>query len=92
MKYVPYHLYMNGDGTEQCWDEMAMGSWWWDFQVRPIALSNVSISDANQWIIRSFTQGCDSIAHHTCKQQDLAHNIQKQQAGMAHLSHSRSGI
>lgn len=34
MKYAPYRLYMNSDGTEQCWDEMATGSWWWDIQVR----------------------------------------------------------
>ena len=34
MKYAPYHLYTNEDGTNQCWDEMATGSWWWDVQVR----------------------------------------------------------
>ena len=34
MKYAPYRLYMNDDGTDQCWDEMATGSWWWDIQVR----------------------------------------------------------
>jgi Plavaka transposase len=34
MKYTPYHLYMNEDGTDQCWSEMAPGSWWWDTQVR----------------------------------------------------------
>ena len=34
MKYAPYRLYMNEDGTDQCWDEMATGSWWWDTQVR----------------------------------------------------------
>jgi hypothetical protein len=34
MKYAPYRLYMNDDGTDQCWDEMATGSWWWDVQVR----------------------------------------------------------
>ena len=34
MKYAPYHLYMSDDGTNQCWDEMATGSWWWDIQVR----------------------------------------------------------
>jgi Plavaka transposase len=27
MKYTPYHLYENDDGTNQCWDEMATGSW-----------------------------------------------------------------
>jgi len=34
MKYAPYRLYENDDGTNQCWDEMATGSWWWDIQVR----------------------------------------------------------
>ena len=34
MKYAPYRLYANEDGTEQFWDEMASGSWWWDTQVR----------------------------------------------------------
>jgi hypothetical protein len=34
MKYAPYRLYANEDGTEQSWDEMASGSWWWDTQVR----------------------------------------------------------
>ena len=33
-KYAPYRLFMNDDGTGQCWDEMASGSWWWDVQVR----------------------------------------------------------
>jgi hypothetical protein len=26
MKYAPYHLYANKDGTKQSWDEMASGS------------------------------------------------------------------
>jgi hypothetical protein len=34
MKYAPYRLYMNKDSTDQCWDEMATGSWWWGIQVR----------------------------------------------------------
>lgn len=34
MKYAPYRLYMKDDGTKQCWDKMATGSWWWDIQVR----------------------------------------------------------
>src|SRR5713226_4815775 len=34
MKYAPYRLYENDDGTNQCWDEMATSSWWWDIQVR----------------------------------------------------------
>ena len=34
MKYAPYRLYMNSDGTNQSWDEMASGSWWWGIQVR----------------------------------------------------------
>ena len=34
MKYTPYHLYESDNGMNQCWDEMATGSWWWDIQVR----------------------------------------------------------
>ena len=34
MKYAPYRLYENDDGTNQCWDEMVTGSWWWDIRVR----------------------------------------------------------
>jgi len=30
---------MNDDGTDQCWDKMATGSWWWDIQVRYKGLS-----------------------------------------------------
>jgi hypothetical protein len=33
MKYSPHRLYTNENGTNQCWDEMATGSWWWDVQV-----------------------------------------------------------
>ena len=33
MKYTPYRLYMSDDGMDQCWEEMATGSWWWDVQV-----------------------------------------------------------
>jgi Plavaka transposase len=43
MKYAPYRVYMRSDGTDQSWDEMATGSWWWDVQVRSKGLS---ISDA----------------------------------------------
>ncbi|KAH9983681.1 hypothetical protein BJV77DRAFT_1062367 [Russula vinacea] len=32
LKYAPYRLFMNDDGTNQCWDEMATSSWWWDIQ------------------------------------------------------------
>jgi hypothetical protein len=39
MKYAPYRLYMSSDGTNQSWDEMATGSWWWDVQVRSKGLS-----------------------------------------------------
>ena len=39
MIYVPCRLYMNDDGTDQCWDKMATGSWWWDIQVRYKGLS-----------------------------------------------------
>lgn len=39
MKYAPCRLYTNEDGTDQCWDEMATGSWWWDIQVRHKGLS-----------------------------------------------------
>lgn len=46
MKYAPYRLYMNDDGTDQCWDEMATGSWWWDVQVS-FKGSDCSISDAD---------------------------------------------
>jgi hypothetical protein len=34
MKYAPYRLYESDDSTNQCWDKMATGSWWWDIQVR----------------------------------------------------------
>ena len=34
LKYAPYRLYTNEEGTEQCWDEMATGSWWWGVQVK----------------------------------------------------------
>jgi len=40
LKYTPYCLYMSDNGTDQCWDEMATGSWWWDIQVRCKGLSN----------------------------------------------------
>jgi len=42
MKYAPYRLYMNEDGTEQSWDEMATGSCWWDIQVKSSAYSTVN--------------------------------------------------
>jgi hypothetical protein len=56
MKYAPYRLYTNEDGTDQCWDEMATGSCWWDIQVRPrpsmsIELS-ISVADDEQIIGR----------------------------------------
>lgn len=34
VKYAPYCLYMDSNGTNQYWDEMATGSWWWNVQVR----------------------------------------------------------
>lgn len=34
MKYAPYYLFMNNDGTDQRWDKMATVSWWWNIQVR----------------------------------------------------------
>jgi hypothetical protein len=34
MKFAPYRLYTDEDGTNQSWDEMATGSWWWNIQVR----------------------------------------------------------
>jgi Plavaka transposase len=43
MKYAPYRLYMNDDGTEQSWDEMATGSWWWDIQVRYNRLNQLAM-------------------------------------------------
>jgi Plavaka transposase len=45
MKYAPYRLFMNSDGTDQSWDEMATGSWWWDIQVR--YTKGLPISDAD---------------------------------------------
>jgi hypothetical protein len=46
MKYAPYRLYTNDDGTDQCWDEMATDSWWWDVQVR-YTVKEYQISDAD---------------------------------------------
>jgi len=48
MKYTPYHLYENDDGTNQCWDEMATASWWWDTQVRYRGWWSISNADAER--------------------------------------------
>ena len=85
MKYAPYRLYANEDGTEQSWDEMASGSWWWDTQV---SYEAVLFSKANDGWIGRLTRWSYDITHHPCEQQDPAHDIQWRQAGMARLSHN----
>jgi len=86
MKYTPYRLYTNEDGTDQCWDEMATGSWWWDIQVRHKGLS---MSDADDEWIGGLTRGSYRIAHYPCKRQDPANGPQRRQASMACISHNR---
>lgn len=64
MKYAPYRLFMNDDGTDQCWDEMATGSWWWDIQVR---YKGLYVSDADENRIGGLTRGRDCITCHPGK-------------------------
>jgi len=73
MKYAPYRLYMNDDGTDQSWDEMATGTWWWDIQVRN---RGPSIRDADDEWTGGPTRGSNGIAHHTCKRQDPFDGLQ----------------
>lgn len=86
MKYAPYRLYMNDDGTDQCWDEMATGSWWWDVQV---SYKGSLISDADEKRIGGLTRWCYCITHYPCKRQDPAHGLQRRQTSLARLSHNR---